>query len=460
MSDELSSGPERNGRVDINAASAETLRDQVLGIGQTLAERIVAFREEHGEFSSIDGLTEVSGIGPRLLQRIDTQITITTVDREEEATDVVPPGEDEQALAAAAELSDDEPLEAVPQEAPGSSDDAIAETDEGITSPLAALEAVALLQAAEALREDDGGDDASLSPPEPAVEAEAEVEAEEAPDPGTPMGEALEEPIEMEELSVPVDEVQIAPMEAPVASAAPEPTPAQIEPQVVVVRPKFLNNLLLVLLGGLLGVALTLGVAIIWSGTVDFAPRAEVDALSRNLSTMQSNQELAWERIDVLTLRGDELQRKVEGLESLYDRVAGAEEGLAGLEKGLDGLGGELAEARADMGTLSQDLGELRTGVEESLAQLDERVDASDEKLSTIDATMGKVQRSLDTTQRTLAETQKGLAETQEAVAGVEGRIVRFDSFFTALRDLLVDLEASPETPASVPEPEATAETK
>lgn len=51
-----------DGLVDLNAADASAF-EQLSGIGPVLAERIVAWREEHGRFTSVDQLREVSGIG-------------------------------------------------------------------------------------------------------------------------------------------------------------------------------------------------------------------------------------------------------------------------------------------------------------------------------------------------------------------------------------------------------------
>lgn len=55
-----------SGLVDLNRADA-TGFDTLPGIGPVLAERIVAWREEHGRFTAVEELTEVSGIGPALL---------------------------------------------------------------------------------------------------------------------------------------------------------------------------------------------------------------------------------------------------------------------------------------------------------------------------------------------------------------------------------------------------------
>ncbi|UKJ65823.1 helix-hairpin-helix domain-containing protein [Cellulosimicrobium cellulans] len=52
--------------VDLNAADAAAL-DALPGIGPVLAERIVAWREENGPFTTVDELGEVSGIGPAVL---------------------------------------------------------------------------------------------------------------------------------------------------------------------------------------------------------------------------------------------------------------------------------------------------------------------------------------------------------------------------------------------------------
>lgn len=59
-------GTTAGGAVDLNAADAAVL-DALPGIGPVLAERIVAWREENGPFTTVDELGEVSGIGPAVL---------------------------------------------------------------------------------------------------------------------------------------------------------------------------------------------------------------------------------------------------------------------------------------------------------------------------------------------------------------------------------------------------------
>jgi competence protein ComEA len=55
--------------VDLNAATQQGL-DALPGIGPVLADRIVAWRTQHGRFSSVDELAEVPGIGPKALERL------------------------------------------------------------------------------------------------------------------------------------------------------------------------------------------------------------------------------------------------------------------------------------------------------------------------------------------------------------------------------------------------------
>jgi len=55
--------------IDVNRASAADL-EALPGIGPVLAARIIAYRQAHGPFKSIDDLEQVSGIGPKKLALI------------------------------------------------------------------------------------------------------------------------------------------------------------------------------------------------------------------------------------------------------------------------------------------------------------------------------------------------------------------------------------------------------
>jgi competence protein ComEA len=53
-------------KVHLSTATVEQL-DEIDGIGPTLAERIVEYRDAHGGFGSVEGLSEVEGIGEKRL---------------------------------------------------------------------------------------------------------------------------------------------------------------------------------------------------------------------------------------------------------------------------------------------------------------------------------------------------------------------------------------------------------
>ncbi|PXF31194.1 hypothetical protein WH50_11195 [Pokkaliibacter plantistimulans] len=55
--------------VNINTATAEELAKALNGVGQKKAEAIVAWRAEHGPFTSAEQLSEVKGIGEALIAR-------------------------------------------------------------------------------------------------------------------------------------------------------------------------------------------------------------------------------------------------------------------------------------------------------------------------------------------------------------------------------------------------------
>ena len=55
--------------VDINHADAATIAGSLDGVGLSKAQAIVAWRDSHGAFKSVDDLRQVKGIGDKTLQR-------------------------------------------------------------------------------------------------------------------------------------------------------------------------------------------------------------------------------------------------------------------------------------------------------------------------------------------------------------------------------------------------------
>lgn len=63
------------GLVPINSATAEQL-DSLPGIGPSLAQKIIQFRETQGPFTSVDQLGDVPGIGPSKLEQLRPLVSL------------------------------------------------------------------------------------------------------------------------------------------------------------------------------------------------------------------------------------------------------------------------------------------------------------------------------------------------------------------------------------------------
>ena len=59
--------------VSLSSADFEQLRD--LGMSRTQANRVIRYRDKHGDFSEVEELREVGGFPPALLERIEPRIT-------------------------------------------------------------------------------------------------------------------------------------------------------------------------------------------------------------------------------------------------------------------------------------------------------------------------------------------------------------------------------------------------
>jgi competence protein ComEA len=68
-------GNDPSGPLNLNTASAADL-DDLPGIGQSIAERIVEYRTTNGPFQSVEDLQKVKGIGPALFAKLAPLVAI------------------------------------------------------------------------------------------------------------------------------------------------------------------------------------------------------------------------------------------------------------------------------------------------------------------------------------------------------------------------------------------------
>ena len=69
------SGTQAAGKISLNTATAQELT-ALTGVGEKTAQAIIAYRDTHGGFTSIDELQQVKGIGPAKFATISPEVTL------------------------------------------------------------------------------------------------------------------------------------------------------------------------------------------------------------------------------------------------------------------------------------------------------------------------------------------------------------------------------------------------
>jgi len=75
LSKETSSKNTSSNIININTATVKELT-KVKGIGKTIAQRIIEYREKNGSFSKIEDLTKVKGIGKGKFEKIKGEVRV------------------------------------------------------------------------------------------------------------------------------------------------------------------------------------------------------------------------------------------------------------------------------------------------------------------------------------------------------------------------------------------------
>jgi comEA protein len=81
-SDTAAGMPPPKAKININTANRGEL-ESLPRIGPVLAQRIIEYRQKHGKFTDIHGLTSVNGIGDATLQKLEALITVGDHDESE-----------------------------------------------------------------------------------------------------------------------------------------------------------------------------------------------------------------------------------------------------------------------------------------------------------------------------------------------------------------------------------------
>ena len=70
------------GQVDINTADVSILAGAIDGVGEKKAATIVAYREAHGPFNSVDELSKVKGIGAVTVDKNRHNLMVVTPEKQ------------------------------------------------------------------------------------------------------------------------------------------------------------------------------------------------------------------------------------------------------------------------------------------------------------------------------------------------------------------------------------------
>ncbi|MBK6597667.1 MAG: helix-hairpin-helix domain-containing protein [Proteobacteria bacterium] len=65
--------------INLNTADVATLDQVLVGIGAEKAKAIVAYRQQHGPFKTVDELALVKGIGPKVIERNRANMRVDSV---------------------------------------------------------------------------------------------------------------------------------------------------------------------------------------------------------------------------------------------------------------------------------------------------------------------------------------------------------------------------------------------
>jgi competence ComEA-like helix-hairpin-helix protein len=399
-------------RINLNTATSEEL-EPLNGVGPALAGAIVAYRDEFGPFADVEDLTAIKGIGPVLVDKIRDSVTLNNSEqRPTRATSIVVAPD---LLAETA----GEPAEAEP---------------EPISMDLEQALAAELATADDSTSGEPAWKSATDETPETGWHQEPEAAAEKMEtgaeiDPEAAAEDASEATWDGEPVPAIIEETEPTVKPEPVAAAA-EPAPTRAEkirpsaeqdyrlpPPLEIVEPRsgrltFWKALLLVLLGALLGGALSIGAVWMLNGSLSFASRDQVYNLQADVAQARADRASLERQIATLDEQLGQMRSDLNALPQLRADIAQVSERAGALRDEIAGVQGDLGMLRGDLVALGEQVG----GLDEQIGVVDGRVNELGTRFDGMVSRVDELQGEMD-------------AVAQQAE--------RFDVFLSGLRALL-----------------------
>jgi competence ComEA-like helix-hairpin-helix protein len=334
--------------IDLNAASEEELQE-LPGIGQALAARIVAYRAESGPFREAADIVAVPGITDALYERVAPQLIAGPVELEPEDALFEPEPED-----ALFEPEGDE-VQVVAEVAP---------------EPEPDMEDVLFDAGAEPLPESETGDEQVWAEIEPEPDAWDE---DQVPTP---------EPFRVEEVVAPE-------LAAPRRGA--EPPLVEIVPA----RVGWGRLLLVGLLSLLLGAALALAVLYGLNGSLDWRSdtrtiHSENARLAGDVAVLRGEVDQIQERLIVVQELAPQLEEARASVRELDGKLAETQAGVEAMAKELDAVHAALA----GMGDAVLGLEGRVSSLEEQVGEVTWHMEALDEQLAGLTTEIGVLRQA------------------------------------------------------------------